>query len=175
MKILAILMFISISFQACSQQLAMEELESRKKAQIIVDEYLSYQVKDKDYILFSSDDAFFIIFVKDSNSFHEYYIDNSNEFVQVTRRDTIIVGENELYNKMFDVSSYRKDYTSFRTEFYKNGYDISSGSYTYFVMVTNSGVRIGECRLSMFVKPTPMAAEIYLYFVNRMLKNAGRL
>ena len=174
MKIFVGFILLALSFHACSQRLTEEELSSRRMAQTVVDKYLGDLVQNKNYIVFSSGDDQFLILVENEDSYHEYYIDKSNGMDQVIRRDTIIEANNDLFTKMFESTSYRRDYISFRSDFYKDGYEISSGNITYFALVTSDGTRLGESRLSMFVKPTPMDAKIYLYFVERLLANAGK-
>jgi len=162
------------SFQACSQELTEEELKSRRMAETVVNTYLKDQVKGYSYIIFSSGDAQFIVLVNQTGSHHEYYIDESNGTNQVIQYDTIIEGDPKLFDRMFDETAYRKDYTSFRSDFFKDGYETASGNITYFSLVTIDGSRLGESRLSVFVKPNPIDAEVYLYFVQRLLANAGR-
>lgn len=173
MKILLKCLLLVFSFQACSQELTEEELESRRIAETVVNKYLKDQVKGKSYIIFSSGDTQFVVLVNQADSYHEYYIDESNGANQV-KYDTIIEADTNLFDRMFDEKAYRKDYTSFRSEFYKDGYETASGNITYFSLVTIDGSRLGESRLSVFVKPNPIDAEVYLYFVQRLLANAGR-
>lgn len=174
MKKLMLFVLLSISFLSCRQNLTKEELNSRNAAQSVVEKYLSDVVRNKNYIVFSAGDDQFVFLIQDNDTFHEYYIDQSKEQGQMVIRDTVIEGNEDLFSKMFDRDLYRKEYISFRSDFYKNGYDVSSGNITYFAFVTKDHTRLGESRLSMFVKPTPMAPEIYLYFVNRILKNAEK-
>lgn len=162
------------SIQACSQELTEEEMRSRREAESVVNAYLKDRVKGYNYIIFSSGGAQFIVLVNQAGSYHEYYIDDSSGLNKVIQYDTIVGNNPKLFDRMFDERAYRKDYTSFRSDFYKDGYETASGSITYFSLVTNDGSRLGESRLSMFVKPNPIDAEVYLYFVQRLLANAGR-
>lgn len=163
-----------ISFQGCTQELTEEELKSRRAAETIVSTYLKDEVRGHNYIIFSSGDNQFVVLVKQINVYHEYYINDSNEANRVIQFDTIVRGDSKLFDRMFDRSNYRKDYTTFRSDFYKDGYETASGNITYFLFVTNDGSRLGESRLSVFVKPNPIDAEVYLYFVQRLLANASR-
>lgn len=72
---------------------------------------------------------------------------------------------------MFDTSRYRTDFVTFNTDFYKSGYDTASGNITYFVLKDREGKSYGEARLSVFVKPNPIDAEIYLNLINRVYVN----
>jgi len=169
MKIYITLFFLLIVAQSCAQKLSKENEMSRLAAENVIDKYLKNEVKDKNYIVFSSGDIQFVVLVKDSDSYHEYFIDNSDKG-SAYMQDTLFQSKDELFKKMFDLDSYHKSYTSFDSEFYKNGYEISSGNITYFALVTKDRAKYGESRLSFYVKPNPIDAEVYLYFTERLLK-----
>lgn len=156
--------------QSCAQPLTKEELASRDAADYVISKHFKDKVKNKDYIVFSVGDAQFIILTKNQNTYLEYYFDKSREETVVL--DTLFQNDTEVFKRMFDKSSYHKDYISFGSDFYKNGYEISSGNITYFSYVTRHGKRYGESRLSFFIKPIPIEPDIYFYFTERILKYA---
>lgn len=165
-----ILIFI---VQSCADGLSKDKRISRLKADNVIKESLSGKTKNNDYIVFSSGDEQYVILIKESDSLHEYFIDRSIDKNNVHFLiDTVFKSDSYLFKKMFDVGSYMEGYISFDSDFYKNGYDVSSGRITYFVYVSNTGKRFGEARLSFFISPNPIDPEIYLYFTGRILKYA---
>lgn len=70
---------------------------------------------------------------------------------------------------MFNKNIYQKEFITFDSDFFKPHYEISSGSITYFVYKINNQ-RLGEARLSFFIKPNPIDVEVYLYLTNKILE-----
>ncbi|MBL0744970.1 hypothetical protein [Chryseolinea lacunae] len=165
-----ILLFLLVAFQSCAQK--KEEEVSRLAAEQVVNKYLAVQVKDKNYAVFSSGDVQFVVLIENADSFQEYFIDITAKSGEVYLRDTLFQSGDNLYKKMFNASSYRNGYVSFESDFYKDGYEIASGNVAYFVMITSNGLRHGESRLSFFVKPNPIAPEIYAHFTEHLLMYA---
>jgi hypothetical protein len=152
----------------CSQKLDNSALQSRQKAEFLTDQYLKNRVKECNYVLFSAADTDYIILVENKDSsYTEYFMRISNEIKAGTIKDTTIA-TSKLMRKIFDYKLYKEDFVTFNSDFFKKGYENSSGNITYFVFKNKNGKRYGEARLSVFVNPNPIDAEVYTYFVERL-------
>lgn len=153
---------------SCAQQLTTEQIKSRKIAEEVVKSIFGDNFKQKTIGVFSSGDEDFLILEKrGENTYYEIkaeYFKGSTNIIG----DTLYNESRSLFIKIFDTSNYNKGFISFSSDLYKNGYDMSRGNFSYFVLYFE-GERYGESRLSIFVIPTPFDAEIYYYFVESLL------
>lgn len=141
---------------------------NRKAADSLVRTMLHDKVKDKQYVIFSSGGTNYIIGIDQGKSYLEYYIKrNTNGLASV--KSKIIKKKDSIQCKMFNRHLYKAGYITLESDFYKEGYEVSSGNTTYFVMKDIKGERFGESALTVFIKPNPIDAGIYLYFVDRLL------
>lgn len=165
--LLLFLITIFSSNISCSQKLDKADLKSRNIAHSVVYKHFKEEVKNKNYIIFSVSDEKFIVTIENKNSYDELYYDSTknNSVIDKVTYDI----KNELMNKIFDKSNYKKDFISFNSDYFKPEYDASSGNITYFVYNTLDGKKYGEARLSMIVKPNPIPADIYMHYVKRIL------
>lgn len=163
------ILLLSVSMQGCSQNKPIkEDYVSRENAEKLINENFKSKVDGKNFVLFSVAEKNYLIVVENDNEYMEYY--SEYEDGKITTSKTFSVDKkNRLYQKMFDKNSYRTDFVTFNTDFYKSGYDTASGNITYFVLKDSKGKSYGEARLSIFVKPNPIDAEVYLNLVNRVL------
>ncbi|MEL6926889.1 MAG: hypothetical protein AAFO94_22815, partial [Bacteroidota bacterium] len=56
------------------------------------------------------------------------------------------------------------------SDFYKSGYDLSTGNPTYFYFSDSEGIKYGESQLTTLVKPNPVNKEIYNLVLTDLLK-----
>ena len=170
MKVILIIFCSFLYFSGCSQSLSDADITSRKKAEIVLNnEVINYKVKGKEHIIFSIADKDFIILVKEGDLYNEYYIKmTKNNVVKILSNTTVQLSK-ELANSMFNEAQYKKGFTTFSSDFYDSGYELSAGNITYFVFKDEKGRRFGESRLSVFIKPNPIDSLVYNYFVKRYI------
>jgi len=169
MKFVLLFFCCSLYLSGYSQSLSEADLVSRNKAEMVLgDSLIMNTVKGHDHIVFSVADKYFIVLLKKQGSFMEYHIQLDNERIKVLT-DTVVQLSGELGNRIFDKTMYKKEFITFDSDFYKSGYEISSGNITYFVFKDKEGERFGESRLSMLIKPNPIDSAIYSYFVKRIM------
>src|SRR5687768_15442218 len=101
MKNYITLFFLLVLGQSCAQKMPKENEVSRMAAENVIEEYLKNEVNDKKHIVFSSADVQFVVLIKNSDSYHEYFIDNSNKG-KASMKDTLFQSTDELFKKMFD-------------------------------------------------------------------------
>ncbi|GGZ39348.1 hypothetical protein GCM10007049_35920 [Echinicola pacifica] len=165
MRILTLLILCSFSIQACSQRLSEADLRSRKVADSLLESQLQKEIEGKSHVIFSVADKEMIVVVKNTDSFKEFYLNKDTGII----KDTTLMASDPVIIKMFDKSIYREGFTTFNSGFFESGYEISSGSITYFVFKDEQGKRYGEARLSVFIKPNPVDTEVYAYFVEKLI------
>lgn len=161
-----LLIFCGMSFSGCSQKLNPEDELSRKNADRIANEIFANETKGKEYIIFSVSEKSFLIIVNLEHSYKEYFYNSESK---IKTKEVIVKKPNDLFSKMFNKNIYQKEYITFDSDFFKPHYEISSGSITYFAYKINNQ-RLGEARLSFFIKPNPIDAEVYLYLTNKILE-----
>jgi len=166
-KILTLLLCCLLSMSSCSQTLNKEDAKSRNKADSIIEKFLEKETKNRSYVLFSTTDENYIIIIENTNSYNEFYIKDSKEIVPGNTYSK----PNELLKKMFNKDIYQKEFITFKSDFFMpDGYELSSGNITYFVLKDENRNRYGEARLSVLIKPNPIDGEIYAYLVEKLLK-----
>ncbi|GMQ31698.1 hypothetical protein [Algoriphagus confluentis] len=170
MKIIILFICFFLHSIAWSQTLTDEDLKSRKIADSLINDHLQKEIKDKKHVLLLVDNEKMVIVIKNSDSFKEFYLNKNTGIIN----ETILLPSDPIINKMFDKSIYKKGFTTFDSEFFKFGYEISSGSITYFVFKDEVGRRYGEAKLSVFIKPNPVDTDVYAYFVNRLMFYSNR-
>jgi len=163
------ILLLGISMQGCSQNGPIkEDYVSRENAENIISEKFKEKIKEKNFVVFSIAEKDYLVVIENEDEYTEYYTQYQDG--KITSSITFSVGkEDRLYKKMFDKSGYRTDFVTFNTAFFKPSYEKASGNITYFVLKDKKGKSYGESRLSVFVKPNPIDAEVYLNLVNRVL------
>ncbi len=159
-----------LALMSCSAKLSNVDNESRFNADKTVSLFLSDDIKDCKHIIFSVAEKDFIIIVEKPNYYVEYFYNKSKNIVNVKKDKVIYNKPNELFKKMFNKDIYRKEFITFNSDFFSPEYEISSGNITYFVLKDEKSKRYGEARLSFFIKPNPIDAEVYLYLTNRIME-----
>jgi len=164
-----VILLLSISIQGCSQnEPVKEDYISRQNAENLINEKFKKKTSGKKYVIFSIAEKDFIVIIENKNFYSEHYIQYENGKEKKSKK-TDIKKTNNFYIKMFNKGNYRTDFVTFNTDFFKSGYETASGNITYFVLKDKSRKSFGEARLSVFVKPNPIDAEVYLNLVNRVL------
>lgn len=159
-----ILFSLTIFISGCAQQLKPEDINSRENAENIVNSVYVNETKDNDYIIFSVDEKSYLVIIDTKDSYKEYFYNSES---QRKSNETIINKPNNFFTKMFNKTLYKKEFITFDSDFFKPHYEISSGNITYFVYKSNNQ-RLGEARLSFFIKPNPIDTEVYLYLTNKI-------
>lgn len=168
MKITLIIFSCLLFMFSCSFKLNKADQLSRKQTEIVLNNKLiKNSVEGYDHIVFSVADENYIILINDEKSVHEFYIQLlKNEEILIIS-DSIVQISEELTNIMFNKSAYKEKFISFNSDFYKSGFEVSSGKIIYFVFKGKNKKKYGESRLSFFVKPNPINSLVYSYFVTR--------
>lgn len=162
MKVILNVAFFMLFFtKLFSQVLDDAAISSREKAETLIKNDLHDELKGRSYALFSVADKDYIIIVEHDEYYIEYFFNSTLKVSEDT------VSNNSITKAIFNKKNYRKDFTSFNSEFYKSGYKVSNGNITYFVFKDEKGKRYGEARLSIIIDPNPIDARIYLYFVDK--------
>lgn len=161
-----LLIFLGISFSGCSQKLRPEDDISRRNADNIASEIFAKETSGNNYIMFSVAEKSYLVIIDVKDTYEEYFYNSESK----RKSDvTIIKKSNQLFNKMFDKTNYKKEFITFDSDFFKPHYEVSSGNITYFVFKSNNQ-RLGEARLSFFIKPNPINVEVYLYLTTKILE-----
>ena len=170
MKKILILIIILNSGYSNSQEMNDFEKESRIKADLVFEKTAKSQSENLPYLLLSSGNINYLIII-DKKTFYTQITAflNPKQSVEIKAVKTI-KKPNEILEKAFNKSLYHKGFIGFESEFFKNGYEIASGTTTYFVMKDSERNRFGESSLSFFIKPNPIDVEIYNYLTNKMLE-----
>lgn len=176
MKNYILLVIFSISLYGCGQSQDLSELDkmARKNAQTVLqDSKVSKQIEGKPYLLFSIKDHWYMIVVKNDEYIKEIYanLESSNKVV-LTGSDKISKPVKDL-NNAFDKGEYHKGFITLNSDYYKDGYEISSGNPTYFFYSDKDGNKHGESKLTALVKPNPINVDLYNYLLSKTLKNVG--
>lgn len=170
MKYILLIVLIGCLEFSCAQELTIEQLKSREIAEEVATKYFGENFKQKKIGLFSSGDKRFVMLEKrGDNTYYKLNAEYSNGIINIVE-DTLYNESTSLTLKIFDTSNYNSEFVSFTSDLYKDGYDISRGDFSYFVLFYE-GKRYGELRLSVFVKPVPFDADIYYYFVESLFTN----
>ena len=165
MKFLKLLIFLTLIYVNAKAQLDSTDFASRKMADFVANAVLKDSTS---YALFSVADKRFILIKKEKQGFKEYFVVLTDSgFVKIEKSVMLNSVKRFPGKKILDFSLYRKDYTTFSTDFYKNGYENASGGMIYFVAKDSFGNRHGETRVSFITKPNLIPTEIYHYFVDR--------
>ncbi|MDH7444175.1 hypothetical protein [Aquimarina sp. 2201CG14-23] len=156
---------------SCKGQNLNDFLEkSQIKSSLVTNEVLRKKGNNKNpYLLFSISDSLYLIIENTDSSYLEKIVElTDNEVVNI-----LSVKKNEKSNyilqKGFNKENYYKEFISFESDFYKDGYEIAQGSKTYFVMVDTLGYKYGESILSIIVRPNPIDEELYGYLASKLL------
>lgn len=165
-----VLLSITLILTSCSAKLTSADIISRTNADKIIEENELDNVKGFNHIIFSVAEKDFIIIVEKQDCYIEYFYKKGNDNI-ITKNTKVIYNKpNDLLKKIFNKTIYKKDFITFNSKFFSPQYEISSGNITYFVFKDEKDKRYGEARLSFFIKPNPIDAEIYLYLTNQILK-----
>ncbi|MDB5142981.1 MAG: hypothetical protein JWQ66_1694 [Mucilaginibacter sp.] len=162
--------FSFITKAGYSQILGHADSLSREKSEVIVKNNFRNLIGNK-YLLFSISDRWYLIIAKKSNKYYEYYLDSDTSKVRrsSTIKATKVVSISRVLSKAFDEKSYQKDYITFNSPFYRHNHAESDGNITYFYLMID-GVKYGEARLSVFIKPNPIDKDVYDYLRISLLR-----
>lgn len=156
-----------IAIYGCSQKLQPEDLKSRENAEKVINKNFLSDIKEENYIVFSVAEKNFLIVIEKQNSYEEFFY---NQEKKIKEKKSVYEKNNELMQKMFNKKNYHTEFITFNSDFFKPNYELSSGNITYFSYVTKKKKRLGEARLSFFIQPNPIDAEIYIYLTNKILE-----
>lgn len=168
-KIIIIASFFIFS-TSCAQDdgIGKEDLKIRSNVDSLIHIKFQKFVGNSNYAVFSIiNQNSYLILVENERNYKEYYFDKKENNVNL---GMTYQKPNKLFNKLFDLKSYDRKFTTFYSKFYQEKDDyLARGNSTYFVVKDSIGNRYGEMRLSVFVQPIPIEAEVYLYLVNRII------
>lgn len=171
MKHLFYAIFILI-VTSCNGQKKDDFLNKSRENAKKVDDFLhqNHDYKTNMKILFSIADSLYIVVENKEKEYIESIIElksSIDEISLVTKK--IIKKPKDILDKGFIPDNYSKDFISFNSDFYKNGYDVASGNKTYFVLIDEANNRLGEAILSVMVKPNPIDPKLYGYLVSKLI------
>ncbi|MCL6274235.1 hypothetical protein M3P19_09450 [Muricauda sp. 2012CJ35-5] len=171
MKDLIYLSFLLISSIAFSQdKLQGYYADSREKADLVFNKIILNQVNQNcPYVLFSSGNISYLIILDRGTHYTIVRADLDQIDKVEIKKVKNETKPNELLATAFDFSIYKKEFISFHSEFYKEGYEIASGNPTYFVAKDMNRERYGESVLSFFVSPNPIDKKVYRYLAATLL------
>ncbi len=113
------------------------------------------RVQDKDHLLFSIADRWYLVIVPGSKRSFAYYFDAQSNVKsrQKIKADNVLL-------KAFDEKLYQNGYVTFNSSFFRDSEIKSEGNITYFYLMKNH-VKYGESKLSVKISPNPIPQEIY--------------
>lgn len=168
-----ILIILSFFVFGCgkSQELDSADILSRHKASNLIKKHFVKEISNKQHLLFSIKDEWYLIITKgkEKNKIEEYYVrlDSLNNIV--SSKKTIIEKPEKFIKKAFNKNLYNKDFINLNSDFYKLGYEISSGNPTYFYFMDSEGNLYGESKLTTLIKPNPVDSKVYNHLMVRAL------
>ncbi|MDH7446922.1 hypothetical protein [Aquimarina sp. 2201CG14-23] len=168
---LSIVILTFFLFTTCNGQNSDDFLaKSQIRSSLVTNEVLSEKENNKNpYILFSISDSSYIIVENTESNYLEKIVElTDNKIVNILSVEKI-EKPNHILQKGFNKENYYKEFISFESDFYKDGYEIAKGSKTYFVMVDTLGDKYGESILSIIVRPNPIDEELYSYLASKLL------
>ncbi len=146
-------------------------IKSRQNSNKVFD-FVKQKENNKPYarILLSISDSLYIVVSDKNSSYTERIIEfkNSSNKIKLCSKKTI-EKPNELLHDGFKWDNYQQEFISFNSEFYKDGYEVATGSKTYFVMVDENNNKRGEAILSVIVKPNPIDSKLYGLLTSRLV------
>lgn len=158
-----------LSTTVFSQTIGKADTLSREKASEVATKLLKNT--NRDYLLFSIADKWFLLIKDNGDSYTEYYVNTADVNLNTHEYSAITIKKpNRILRKAFNRCLYHSGYISFNSQFFKDQKVKSEGNITYFFFKSH-GRKIGECRLSMFINPNPINVEIYNYLRNKLLKH----
>ncbi len=182
-KIILFLIFINQFLFVFAQEKSLSNIDSvalasRNSAEIVLD---SFKKIETPKLLFSIQDKYYYILIKNNNCYHEYFACLTNCNVVDTLRVFDLEKNNnhliqkKLYKKILNSAEPIFDY-----ERYHSGYITSvtnatclSGQYCYFVIKDLNGNRYGEFRLPILTFPSPINWNLLLYLIRRLSEQIG--
>lgn len=160
---------ILINFSSCAQsKITKTDSVFIKETLDLVDKTLKSEIKGNKHIVFAMGNDSQLVLVEEPNSYKEYFIHKSNGNREISKID--YSKPNEFYEAMFDEKQYHQKTVTFESDLYKDGYETAQGNKTYFAL-RSENEKYGESVLSVFVKPNPIKAETYNYFVTKLLEH----
>lgn len=169
-KILLIFCVLSCGY-TYTQELNEFELKSREKADLVFKQVAESQSKESPYILLSTSNSNYLLIIKRKTHYTKIKVTlDTNDSIKIESIKSLGLKDKTL-EKAFNSSIYHKGFIGFQSEFYKNGYELSSGATTYFVMKDKHHNRFGESCLSVIIKPNPIDIEIYSYLLMTLIND----
>jgi hypothetical protein len=143
MKCLLLLFLSGMSLSSCSQEknIGQVDLITMNKADSVISKSFSKKVENKAYCIFSIVDQYYLITIDNGDHYSEHYYSYGDDS---PLHDTVYSKPHKTLDKMFDKTIYRKGFTTFDSDFFKEGYDMAKGNKTYFVLVDKNGDKHGE-------------------------------
>ena len=117
-----------------------------------------------------SKDWIILIHQDSASNFVQYTFRRSSDGSIIRLEKDVLSGNHEIMNIAFDRSRYHNGLVDFDSSFFKNGYELSMGGPTYFVFYDETGRRVGETKLTLFVKPNPINEKVYKYLANQLIE-----
>lgn len=165
-------LFCTLMVTSCSGQkkddFLIKSRENAKKVNHFLNQNDDYGINSK--ILFSIADSLYIVIANKEKEYIESIVEfkSSIDKISLVTQKTI-KKPNSILDKGFNLDNYRKDFISFNSYFYKDGYDVASGHKTYFVLIDETNERMGEAILSVMVKPNPIDSKLYGYLASKLI------
>lgn len=173
LKVIIISILCFNNFCLGQNELSGFHLESRNKADFLIDELIEEGHFDlSPYALLASNNTYYLIILDRGTHYSMAWVElEKNGNIKVDKVKNIKTS-NSILKKVFDFKDYHKDFISFDSEFYKNGYELASGATTYFVVKDKNGIRYGESVLSMLVSPNPIDKKIYGFMATELINSS---
>lgn len=147
---------------------------SRNKADRILQHFDTVQVPK---ILFSLEDRYFYLIIKDTPCYKEYYVAldslgevNEIHSVKVEKKTKKQKKQQEQYRKLLLEAEPIFDLSRYHTDFIKRMPDATmvAGRPSYFVVKDVDGKRYGEYSLSSATTPLPINTNLWAYLIRKL-------
>jgi hypothetical protein len=172
-----LLLYISLllsSFTFFESKQSLENISRKKAAYVTESTNLKNTLKDKPTLLFSINDKWYYLVVKNQGELYEYLaiLDSKNQLEYL--ESCIIENPKDFLVNAFSKELYRKEFTDLNAEFYKDGYEISNGNPTYFYFKDKEGKLYGESKLTTIINPIPIDSKLYYHMLMKTLSLSNK-
>lgn len=168
-KYVFILLCNICSLYAYSQELGNLGSTSQYKANLIIEKHLPDKIENKNYLLFSIKDEWYLIVIKNTDYFEKYFMTEDTLIIVTDKNCFKKQKEKKILTYAFDNNKYHNGYINLNSDFYSNGYEVSQGNTTYFYLKDKDGNVYGEANLTTIIKPNPIDNKVYSYLLSNLL------
>lgn len=118
-------------------------------------------INKREHIYFSIEDKWRLIVLKESDEFKLYFYcpDEKSKARSIVKK--LDDSQKSILNEAFVKKAYDWKYVDLNSDYYSKGYDYSNGSKTHFYYQDKNGVKHGESRLTVIIKPNPLNTDLY--------------